>query len=280
MSLTVEPSGKACGAYVTGLDLSHPPTDRLIAEIRSLWLEHKVLAFPGQSMSDDALEAFTLAMGGFGDDPFFTPIEGREHIAAILREADEQTPLFAENWHSDWSFLEHPPAGTCLLAVDIPPKGGDTLFADQAAAFAALPDQRKDYLRSLTAIHSAKLAYAPEGTYGERDEGRSMAIEPDESARATQLHPLVQRHPETGVECLYSTLGYIVGIEGMGQAEAIALLSDLAQWQARDAFVYRHRWEHDMLVMWDNRSVLHKATGGYEGYRRELHRTTIAAWSG
>ena len=107
-----------------------------------------------------------------------------------------------------------------------------------------------------------------------------MAIEPDESARATQLHPLVQRHPETGVECLYSTLGYIVGIEGMIQAEAIALLSDLAQWQARDAFVYRHRWEHDMLVMWDNRSVLHKATGGYEGYRRELHRTTIAAWSG
>ena len=85
MSLTVEPSGKACGAYVTGLDLSHPVTDRLIAEIRSLLLEHKVLAFPGQSMSDDALETFTLAMGGFGDDPFFTPIEGREHIAAILR---------------------------------------------------------------------------------------------------------------------------------------------------------------------------------------------------
>ena len=280
MSLKVEPSGQACGARVTGLDLSQPVPDDLAAEIRAVWLEHKVLAFPDQRMDDDALEAFTLAMGGFGEDPFFDPIKGRQHIAAILREADETSPLFAENWHSDWSFLERPPAGTCLMAVDIPPHGGDTLFADQGAAFAALPEERKDYLRSLTAIHSAQLAYAPEGTYGEKDQGRSMAIRPNESARATQTHPLVQPHPETGEECLYSTLGYIIGIEAMEQAEAFALLSELAAWQSRDAFVYRHKWEPDMLVMWDNRAVLHKATGGYEGHRRELHRTTIAAWAG
>ena len=280
MTLRVEPSGQACGARVTGLDLSQPVPDDLAAEIRAVWLEHKVLAFPDQRMDDDALEAFTLAMGGFGEDPFFDPIKGRQHIAAILREADETSPLFAENWHSDWSFLERPPAGTCLMAVDIPPHGGDTLFADQGAAFAALPEERKDYLRSLTAIHSAQLAYAPEGTYGEKDQGRSMAIRPNESARATQTHPLVQPHPETGEECLYSTLGYIIGIEGMEQAEAFALLSELAAWQSRDAFVYRHKWEPDMLVMWDNRAVLHKATGGYEGHRRELHRTTIAAWAG
>ncbi|QZD92725.1 TauD/TfdA family dioxygenase [Qipengyuania xiapuensis] len=279
MTLKVEPSGQACGARVTGLDLSEPVTEDLAAEIRQVWLEHKVLAFPGQAMDDDALEAFTLAMGGFGEDPFFAPIEGRQHIAAILREAEETSPLFAENWHSDWSFLEHPPAGTCLMAVDIPPTGGDTLFADQAAAFAALPEERRDYLRSLTAIHSAQLAYAPEGTYGERDKGRSMAIRPDESARETRTHPLVQRHPETGEECLYSTLGYIIGIEGMEAQEAFALLTELAAWQGREEFTYRHRWENDMLVMWDNRSVLHKATGGYEGHRRELHRTTIAAWT-
>lgn len=166
------------------------------------------------------------------------------------------------------------------MAVDIPPHGGDTLFADQGAAFAALPEERKDRLRGLTAIHSAKLAYAPDGTYGERDAGRTMAIRPDESARAKQMHPLVQRHPETGVECLYSTIGYIIGIEGLEQAEAIALLAALSQWQTREEFVYRQRWEPGMLVMWDNRSVLHKASGGYEGYRRELHRTTIAAWKG
>ncbi|TMM49942.1 TauD/TfdA dioxygenase family protein [Qipengyuania marisflavi] len=277
MSLRVEPSGQACGARVTGLDLSQPISPEMAAEIRSIWLTHRVLAFPDQRLSDDALEAFTLAMGGFGDDPFFAPIAGREHVAAILREADEKTPLFAENWHSDWSFLEHPPAGTCLLSIDIPPSGGDTLFADQAAAFAALPEPRRQQLRGLTAVHSAQLAYAPDGTYGTNDKGRSMAILPSETARETRRHPVVQRHPETGEECLYSTLGYIIGIEGMPQPKAIALLSEIAQWQVRDDFIYRHRWEPDMLVIWDNRAVLHKATGGYEGHRRELHRTTIAA---
>ena len=277
MSLTVSPSGQSCGATVTGVDLSGELTAKLIADIRAAWLQHKVLAFAGQQMDDDALERFTIAMGGFGEDPFFAPIKGRQNIAAILREADETSPLFAENWHSDWSFLAEPPSGTCLLAVDIPPTGGDTLFANQIAAFNALTPERQEFLRALTAIHSAQLAYAPDGSYGEKDTGRSMDIRPDESARATQTHSLVQRHPETGEEALYSTLGYIIGIEGMDQADAIALLSELAQWQSRDEFVYRHRWEPDMPVMWDNRSVLHKATGGYEGHRRELHRTTIAA---
>lgn len=275
--MKITPSGSSCGARVEGVDLAGDLSPELVGKIRAAWLEHRVLAFAGQRLDDDALERFTLAMGGFGEDPFFAPIDGREHIAAILREADETAPLFAENWHSDWSFLDRPPAGTCLLAIDIPPSGGDTLFADQIAAFAALPDDRKDALRSLTAIHSARLAYAPDGTYGEKDEGRSMAIRPDESANATQRHPLIQPHPETGEEAIFSTLGYIIGIEGMEQPEATALLSELAQWQVRDEFVYRHRWEPDMLVIWDNRSVLHKATGGYEGHRRELHRTTIAA---
>jgi len=280
MSLTVTPSGQSCGATVTGVDLSGELTAKLIADIRAAWLQHKVLAFAGQQMDVDALERFTIAMGGFGEDPFFAPIKGRQNIAAILREADETSPLFAENWHSDWSFLAQPPSGTCLLAVDIPPTGGDTLFANQIAAFNALTPERQEFLRGLTAIHSAQLAYAPDGSYGEKDTGRSMDIRPDESARATQTHSLVQRHPETGEEALYSTLGYIIGIEGMDQADAIVLLSELAHWQSRDEFVYRHRWEPDMLVMWDNRSVLHKATGGYEGHRRELHRTTIAAYAG
>lgn len=280
--MIVEPSGQACGATVRGVDLSAPLDDRLVKNIRAAWLEHRVLAFADQTMDDDALERFTIAMGGFGQDPFFEPIAGREHIAAILREADEKAPVFAESWHSDWSFLQRPPAGTCLMAIDIPPHGGDTLFADQVAAFAALPADRREYLRSLTAIHSAGLAYAPDGTYGEKDQalGRSMAIRPDPSAHETFRHPLVSVHPETGEEALFSTMGYIVGIEGMVLAEAIALLSELAQWQVREEFQYRHRWEPGMTIIWDNRAVLHKATGGYEGHRRELHRTTIAAPEG
>ncbi len=275
--MRVEPSGEACGASVTGADLSGPLDPQLVAEIRAAWLEHRVLAFRDQSMDDDALERFTQAMGGFGDDPFFAPIAGRSHIAAVRREAQETTPLFAENWHSDWSFLAQPPAGTCLLAIDIPPVGGDTLFADQHAAWDALSSSRQRELEGLIAIHSARYAYAPQGSYGENDKGRSMDIRPSEAAMATQPHPLVRTHPETGRRGFFSAFGYIIGIEGMDDLEALPLLRELYQWQTRDEFVHRHRWEQDMLVIWDNRAVLHRATGGYEGYRRELHRTTIAA---
>ena len=280
MALRVEPSGQACGARVTGVDLKAPLDSQTVAAIRAAWLEHHVLAFPDQHLNDDELERFTLCFGEFGDDPFFAPIAGRQHIAAIRREADEQTPLFAENWHADWSFQARPPSGTCLNAVEIPPIGGDTLFANQHAAWEALsPDQQARYA-DLIAIHSARMPYAPDGTYGARDKGRSMDIRPSEAALATQTHPLVPAHPETGRRGFYSTLGYIIGIEDMAQDEAIAMLMELQIWQGDDRFVYRHRWEPGMLVMWDNRSVLHKATGGYEGYRRELHRTTIAAWNG
>jgi taurine dioxygenase len=280
MGLKVEPSGQACGAQVSGVDLSRPLGAELIAEIRAIWLEHHVLAFPDQTIGDDDLERFTLAFGGFGHDPFFAPIPGRSHIAAIRREANEQSPLFAENWHTDWSFQARPPSGTCLMAVDIPPHGGDTLYANQHAAWEALPAARKADLADLIAVHSARLAYAPDGTYGAKDKGRSMDIRPSKEALATQTHPLVPAHPETGRRGFYSTLGYIIGIEGMEQSAAIPLLMELQQWQGDERFIYRHKWKPGMLVMWDNRSVLHKATGGYEGHRRELHRTTIAAWDG
>lgn len=277
MTIQITPSSASCGAHISGVDLNQPVSKSDLQDIRQAWLKHRVVAFPDQWLSDDSLERFTQEMGGFGQDPFFDPIEGRKNIAAIRREADETSPLFAENWHTDWSFLDKPPAGTCLVAIVIPPIGGDTLFADQITAFAALPDDRKTYLRTLTAVHSARGAYSPTGTYGDADDGRSMAIRTDESALETQLHPLIRTHPETGEEGIFSTAGYIIGIDGMDDGEAMALLLELMAWQTRDEFVYPHKWEPGMIVMWDNRSVLHKATGGYEGHRRELHRTTIAA---
>lgn len=280
MGLRVEPSGGACGARITGVDLKEPLDTATIAAIRGAWLEHHVLAFPDQFLNDDELERFTLMFGKFGEDPFFAPIAGRQHIAAIRREADEHSPLFAENWHADWSFQERPPSGTCLNAVEIPPVGGDTLFANQHMAWEALPPAAQARYADLVAIHSARLPYAPDGTYGKRDAGRSMDIRPSEAALAVQTHPLVPAHPETGRRGFYSTLGYIIGIRDMAQDEAMALLLELQAWQGDDRFVFAQKWEPGMLVMWDNRSVLHKATGGYEGYRRELHRTTIAAWDG
>jgi taurine dioxygenase len=275
--ISVTPSGQACGASVNGVDLSKPLAPQDIADVRAAWLKHHVLAFPDQQMTDDDLERFTIAFGGFGNDPFIAPIPGRNHVIAVKRLADERSPLFAENWHSDWSFQARPPAGTCLYGVTIPPVGGDTLFANQHAALDAMPAAMRKPLEGRMAIHSAKRAYAPEGQYGAKDKGRSMDIRPSREAEATQLHPLIRRHPETGREGLFSCFGYIVGIEGMPEAESTPLLLELYQWQGRPEFQYRHKWRPNMLVMWDNRSVLHAATGGYDGHDRILHRTTIAA---
>ncbi len=277
--LTIETSGQACGASVTGVDLSQPLSTDLVAEIRGAWLEHLVLAFPGQALSDDDLERFTVAFGGFGDDPFIAPIPGRKHIIAVRRRAGETSPIFAENWHTDWSFQARPPAGTCLYGKIIPPQGGDTLYANQHAALEAMPDSLRQRIEGRKAIHSAARPYAPAGTYGEADRAsRSMDIRPSTDAEQTQSHALIQTHPETGRQALFGCIGYIIGIEGMEDAEAMPLLMEVYAWQGREAFQYRHGWQKDMLVMWDNRAVLHKATGGYDGYERLLHRTTIAAW--
>jgi taurine dioxygenase len=275
MRLSVVSSGQACGARVEGVDLTVPLAGEVAAEIRAAWLKHHVLAFPDQAMSDDDLERFTLSFGPFGEDPFIAPIAGRSHIIAVRRTADEQSPLFAENFHSDWSFQATPPAGTCLFGIKIPPTGGDTLFANQHAALEALPARMRSRLEGKVAIHSAARAYAPSGVYGASDRGRSMDIRPAENARLTQNHPLIRAHRETGRLGLFGALGYIIGLEGTPDEEANQLLAELYQWQTRAEFQYRHTWEPRMLVMWDNRSLLHAATGGYQGYERLLHRTTI-----
>lgn len=275
---TVVPSGQGCGATVHGVDLAGPLSDALIDALRAVWLEHHVVEFADQDLDDDDLERVTMSFGGFGNDPFIRPIPGREHIIAIRRTADETAPIFAENWHSDWSFQAVPPAGTCLLAITIPPHGGDTLFANQHAALEAMPSYLRAQLDGRLAIHSARGGYAPSGAYGQADQAsdRSMTIAPSDEAMATQLHPIVRAHPETGRLGLFGCLGYIIGIDGLDDDTARALLIDVLQWQTRDEFVYRHQWKPRSLVMWDNRSVLHRATGGYDGYDRVLHRTTIA----
>lgn len=276
MGIKVTPSGQACGASITGLDLTAPLSRETVAEVRRAWLDHLVLAFPDQAMDDDDLERFTLYFGAFGEDPFIAPIPGREHVLAVGREPDETAPIFAENWHSDWSFLAKPPQATLLHGRVIPPVGGDTLFANQYAAYDALEDAQKEELDGLTAIHSAGPAYALSGFYGERDKGRSMDIRPSEAANATQTHPLIRAHPETGRKALFASPGYTIGIEGLEPDEARALLHPLFRHQSKPEFQYRHRWAEQMLVMWDNRCLNHMATGGYQGHRRLLHRTTVA----
>ncbi len=271
----VVPQDAPCGAVIHGLNLSRPIDAALSAEIRSLWLKHLVLAFSGQAMSLDDLERFALDIGPFGEDPYFRAVPGHPHVAQVRRDASETSTLFADNWHSDWSFLAQPPAATLLYGDVIPPRGGDTLFANQYDAWEALPATLKKSLRGAMGVHSARRGYAPGGRYGAKDKGRSMAIVYSDSAMATQLQPVARVHPETGRTALYVSPGYTIGIDGMPDDEAGDLLAQLFAHQAREEFVYRHRWSQGMLLLWDNRCLVHAATGGYQGHDRLLHRITV-----
>jgi len=275
MTLRIEPSAMGCGALISGVDLSRPQSAAEISAIRRAWLEHLVIGICDQDLDISDLERVAAALGPDGDDPFIAAIAGHPRVVEVRREADETTAVFAEAWHSDWSFLEAPPAGTLLYGKIIPPVGGDTLFADQYAAYAALSSTMKARIAHLQGIHSARRSYSPAGVYGERDKGRSMAIRYSERAMATQRHPIVRRHPETGRAALFVNMGYTIGIEGMSEADATTLLAELFAHQSRPEFVYRHRWSTGLLTLWDNRCLLHTATGGYQGHQRLLWRITI-----
>ena len=279
MSIVIEPANAPCGATIRGVNFAEEISPDTVAEIRSAWLDHLVVAFPDQHLSLDRYEEVAQLFGDFGQDPYFKGLSDHPHVAEVKREADETTPLFAEGWHSDWSFLDTPPSATMLYGREIPPHGGDTLYANQIAAYEALDDAMKERVEGLMGVHSARRGYSKQGQYGEKDKGRSMAIIYSDDAMATQLHPLVQVHPETGRKALFLSPGYTIDIEAMGSAEAQALLLELYAHQAKNEFIYRHAWSPDMLTMWDNRSVIHAATGGYEGHRRLLQRITLTTRS-
>ena len=134
----------------------------------------------------------------------------------------------------------------------------------------------KARLEGLNAIHSARRGYSRQGQYGDKDDGRSMQIVSSDDAMATFEHPLVGTHNETGRKMLFVNQSYTIGIAGLPRDESKALLEELFAHQTSEPFVYRHRWQEGMLTMWDNRSVLHAATGGFEGHRRLLRRITVA----
>jgi taurine dioxygenase len=145
-------------------------------------------------------------------------------------------------------------------------------------ALAQMPDELRARLEGKIALHSAAAAYGPQGTYGEKDQGndRSMKILFSDQANKSEPHPIIAKHPESGVDTVFGTVGYIHTIVDMTQEDSQQLIMDLYAWQTREEFQYTHVWKPNMLVMWDNRSVLHRANGGYDGYDRELHRLTIA----
>ena len=277
--MKIEPSGQSCGATIAGVNLTEPLAHETVEQLRAAWLEHHVLAFPEQSMTTQDLERFTQYFGPFGDDPFIQAIEGHPHVIAVQRAADETGPVFVGNvWHTDWSFQAKPPAGTCLLSITIPPCGGDTVFANQHMALERMPEALRKKLEGKFAVHSARYVYSKQGAYGDNEEAKkmSMTFHPSDEANAEQRHSIIRAHPETGRLGIFGCFGYMIGIEGLDDDHAAELLLELHAWQTRVEFQYRHQWQENMLVMWDNRSLLHAATGGYDGYDRLLHRTTIA----
>lgn len=275
-TIRVTPNAGGFGAEVTDVDLSAPLDPGTLKEVRQAWLDHSVVWFPDQPLTVEQLEQFTLQIGDWGQTDFIKPMSGHENVLRLVREADEKASNFGAGWHTDYSFQPEPPAATLLLSKETPPVGGDTLYADMYAAYDALSDTMKDVLSRLDGVHSAILPYSKEGFYANEGEKRSMTIVPSDEAKKTQTHPMVRTHPETGRKALYINRVYTIGIDGMTPEESAALLDFLCAHSTQDKFVYRHTWRRDMLTMWDNRCVQHFADGGYDGYRREMWRTTTA----
>jgi taurine dioxygenase len=275
-TITVTPQPSGFGAEITGLDLTRPLPDDVLAEVKAAWARHGVVAFPDQPMSLDALEAFTLQMGGFGHDPYIKPMAGHPNVLELRREPDEKATNFGAGWHSDWSFQATPPAATLLHSKVIPPVGGDTLYVDAARAYEALSPTMQAMLAPLRAIHSARQSYGTKGVFSKDTEKRTMQIIVSEEADASLTHPLVRTHPVTGRKALFVSPVYTVGIEDLTPEEAKAILGFLFAHLTQDPFIYRHKWREQMLLMWDNRCTMHFAEGGYDGHLRLMHRTTVA----
>jgi alpha-ketoglutarate-dependent taurine dioxygenase len=275
-SIKFEAHKDGFGAVVHGVDLSQSLPREVAEAIREQWSQRGVLVFPDQCLDPEALEAFTLALGDFGEDPFIEPMEGHENILEVRRDPDETATQFGAAWHSDWSFQPEPPAGTILHSKVVPPIGGDTLYADGHRAWEALSDTMKSMLDGRRAIHSASFAYGPRGVLAKDVGERTMNIIISEEAEKTETHPLVRTHPMTGRKALFVNPVYTVAIEGMHPEENFTILKFLYDHMVKEEFVYRHHWEKDMVVLWDNRSTTHFADGGYDGHLRIMHRTTLA----
>tara|TARA_A100001037_G_scaffold270251_1_gene264968 strand:- start:53 stop:910 length:858 start_codon:yes stop_codon:yes gene_type:complete len=276
MPITITPNKNDFGATITDIDLSKTPKPEEFLKIKNAWLEYQVLSFPNQKLSLVDLERFSECFGDYGDDPYVAPISDHQHIIEVRREPDEKPPPFGSSWHSDWSFQKTPPAATILLGKIIPRSGGDTQFANGFKAFESLDKKLQVEITNLTAIHSARRPYSREGYEASGGQQRSMKILPSNSAYAEQEHPVVRTHPESGRQALWINPVYTVGLKGLSKTESKSILDNLFNHYLQDKFIYNHKWKANMLIMWDNRSVMHRAMGGYDGQLRVMHRTTIA----
>ncbi len=272
----VERWSGAGGAVISNVDLSQELDDEVVSEIRRAVLDHHVVFFRGQHLTPDQQVRFSRRFGPYSPVPFVEPVADHPEVIAVVREAEERQRFgFGSLWHSDFSFLPEPPFGSLLYAVEVPPFGGDTLWANQYHAFAALSDAMQSMLRGLVGVHSARDGYAPK-MQAVHDLFKGMKVTTSDEALREQAHPVVRTHGETGRECLYVNQQYTIALGGFHQHEQRPLLDFLFAHSTQDAFTIRWRWSAGDLAFWDNRCVQHMAMADFTGHRRFMTRTTVA----
>lgn len=273
--LDIRPVSPSLGAEVFGLDLG-TADDATFAAVERAFAEHSVLFFRDQRLSPEQQVALTARLGPVLRVPFIKHLDEHPDIIAVLKEADEKRiSTFGGTWHSDFSFLEEPPAATLLYALELPPVGGDTLWASQYLAYEALSDGMRRLIEPLRAVQTGW----PHGTKGPAPSVRVsrsvQMVRNDPAADREVVHPVVRVHPVTGRKVLFVNPVYTQRFEGMTAEESKPILEYLYQHCVKPEFTCRLRWSEGTLALWDNRCTLHLAINDYDGHRRLLHRTTV-----
>jgi len=269
--LTVRRVAGALGAEVLGVDLGQPLSPETAARLRAAWLEHQVLFFRDQPLTPAQYMALARAFGTPVEYPFVQGIEGYPEIIEV-KKLEHETANFGGIWHSDTTYLERPPMASMLLAREVPPQGGDTLFASMTAAYDALSPGLQRLLEGLRAVNaSAKADVTRTREDRIRTDGRA-----DAKKEYVAEHPVVRTHPETGRKALYVNVAHTVRFAGMTEAESAPLLDTLFEHQVRPEFTCRFVWRPGSIAFWDNRCTQHNPINDYHGYRRVMHRITLA----
>ncbi|MFY9315369.1 MAG: TauD/TfdA family dioxygenase [Burkholderiales bacterium] len=259
----------ALGAELSGVDLSRPLAPETAAELRRLWLEHLVVFFRDQALTPAQFMAFAQQ---FGEPIEYPLVKGLPDFPKIIevKKLEHERVAFGGIWHTDTAYLERPPMASMLLARELPPAGGDTLFANMHAAFDALSAGMKALLLTLKAINSSAKADASKTR---EDRIRTDGKEPSEFVAE---HPVVRTHPETGRKALYVNSGHTVRFAGWTEEESAPLLGFLFDFQVKPEFTCRFAWQPGSIALWDNRCAQHNPVNDYHGHRRLMHRITLA----
>ena len=270
--LSITPFSPALGAVIAGVDLSRPIPDASFAKIRQAFFDHGVIFFRDQSLTPEQHIAFARRWAPIDINRFFKPVSGHPEIAEVRKEP-EQTTNIGGGWHTDHSYDQVPAMGSILLARELPPSGGDTLFASMYAAYDSLSDGLKATLETMRAVHTADHIYGHDGAYAKTDIA-SIFRGHDEQTLA--VHPVIITHPTSGRKALYVNPSFTTRFDGWTREESLPLLQYLyAQAIAQDN-VCTLQWKPGSVAIWDNRASWHFAKNDYHGHRRVMHRITIA----